>query len=538
MKKRSNWFKKGMLFSASILLAASSLSSVVGLAQSEVNPDGFPIVDEELIMTLLAPGTGMAEWADMPTLQYYSELTNIKFNYTTPPLSDFSTRFNLTFASGDLPDVIFAPGNDVLTPAMEVDYGSQGLLLPLNDLIAEHAPNLSAILEERPDIVQSITTTDGNIYTLPHIGMGDSSTWIRGPIWVNGQWMEALDIEEVPTTVDELYDMLVRFRDEDPNGNGQQDEIPLTDVKMDSTRPWLLSAFGIKEWGIEEHDGVVRYAPITDNYRGYLEFMHKLYAEGLLDPEVFSQADEQKKAKGQNNQLGMFPDWFSFFTTGQSEEEAVINPMFGPLTSEYSEEPLFPMNPGVSRAAFAITKDNPNPAAAIRWVDYFYTEEGHDLLNRGPAGFLWDWADEEGGERIYNQDLEATDREEYRGQITPDYGITPPGISGVDLPPIGEDGETAFQIFLREETESKINAHGEVAYPLVYLTPEEQSTVSGITVDLQTHVRNSEAQFITGQLELNDENWNNYVATIEKMGVEEFVQVYQSAYDRWAEAGE
>src|SRR5699024_12706398 len=120
--------------------------------------------------------------------------------------------------------------------------------------------------------------------------------------------------------------------------------IPLTDVSMDSTRPWLLSAFGIKECAIEEVDGVVRYAPITDNYRGDLEVMNKLYEEELLDSEVFSQADEQKKAKGEDNRLGMFPDWFSFFTTGQTEEEAMKNPIMGPMTSEYSKEPLFPMS--------------------------------------------------------------------------------------------------------------------------------------------------------------------------------------------------
>ena len=191
--------KASVLFSTAVMLG-SQVPELV--SAQEVNPEGFPIVDEPITMTMIAPGTGMSEWKDMPTLQYYSELTNINFDYTTPPLSDFSTRFNLTFASGDLPDVIYAPGNNVLTPAMEVDYGNQGLLLPLNDLIAEHAPNLSAILEERPDIVQSITTTDGNIYTLPHIGMGDSSTWIRGPIWINGEWMETFCIEEVPTTTD------------------------------------------------------------------------------------------------------------------------------------------------------------------------------------------------------------------------------------------------------------------------------------------------------------------------------------------------
>lgn len=545
MNKRKKWYAASLLLSTSVLLAAcgggnAATGGSAGTKTSdvEVAKEGYPIVEETVKMTMLAPGTGMAEWSEMPTMTEYSKKTNIEFDYTTPPLSDFSTRFNLTFASGDLPDVIFGPGTDVLTPALEVDYGQQGLLLPLNDLIEEYAPNLKKALDERPEIRQSITTTDGNIYSLPRINGGTSSTWIRGPVWINGEWMEALGIEEAPKTTDELYEMLVRFKNEDPNGNGKADEIPFTDVKMDSTRPWLLSAFGIKEWGIEENDGVVRYAPITENYRGYLEFMNKLYAEGLLDQEVFSQADEQKKAKGENNQLGMFPDWFSFFTTGQTEEEAIVNPMMGPMTSEYSEEPLFPMAGGVQRGTFAITKDNPNPAAAMRWVDYFYSQEGYDYLNKGPAGYLWDWVDEEGGAREYNSELEATDREEYRGQITPDYGITTPGNSDFEFQQIGDTPKSEFELFLEKETEEKINKHGEIAFPLVYLTKEEQDTVSGIAVDLQTYVRNSEAQFITGQLELNDENWQEYVETLNNIGAEEFVSVYQAAYDRWAEAGE
>ncbi|AQS53990.1 Lipoprotein LipO [Jeotgalibaca dankookensis] len=549
MKNRKGYVMAGMIFSSAFLLAAcggdgaetSSVATSGGntaAGNAEVNKEGFPIVDEPIEMTMIAPGTGMAEWEDMPTLTEYAKKTNINFEYTTPPLSDFSTRFNLTFASGELPDVIYAPGSDVLTPALEVDYGSQGLLVPLNDLIEEYGPNISKVLEEKPEIRQSITSTDGNIYTLPRINGGATSTWIRGPVWINGEWMEALGIEDVPKTTDELYDMLVRFKNEDPNGNGQADEIPLTDVKMDSTRPWLLSAFGIKEWGIEEHDGEVRYAPMTENYRGYLEFMHKLYEEGLLDKEVFSQADEQKKAKGENDKLGMFPDWFSFFTTGQTEEEAIINPMMGPMTSEYSEEAIFPMSTGIQRGAFAITKENPNPAAAMRWVDYFYSKEGHDYLNRGPAGYLWEWVDEEGGERQFREDLEATNREEYRGQITPDYGIVTPVNTDHELDPIGDEGISDFEIFLQEESDAKVNKYGEVAYPLVYLTPEEQEVVSGVEVDLQTYVRNSEAQFITGQLELNDENWEEYVSTIEKIGVEDYVEVYQSAYDRWLESAE
>ncbi|MCF6409491.1 extracellular solute-binding protein [Pseudalkalibacillus salsuginis] len=495
----------------------------------EVNKEGFPIVDEEINLTMMAPGTGMAEWKDMPTLKEYSEKTNINFEYITPPMSDFQTKLNLAFASGDIADIIYAAGSSNLTAGMEVDYGKQGVLVPLEGLIEEHAPNIRKIFEENPEIKKSITTVDGHIYSLPAINMHPTSGWYRGPMWFNGQWLDALGVKELPKTTDELYDLLVRFKTEDPNGNGEADEIPLIDVKMDSTRPWLLGAFGLKEWGIDEVDGTVRYTPITENYKEYLTYMNKLYEEGLLDSETFSQSDEQKKAKGQANRLGLFPDYFSFFTTGESEEEAINNPMFHPLTSSVSDEPLFPRSPGINRGAFAITSNNEHPEASIRWVDYFYSKEGREYLNDGPEGYLWEKG--ENGARKYLEVPEGFDSsEDYRGTLTPAYGITAPTVTarieGMEL--------TEFDKFIEDETKAKIDPYAEVPIPLMYLTNEEQSTVNTIEVDLQSYVEQMEAKFITGVEPLS--NWDKYVKTIENMNIEQYVQVYQDAYDRWKDS--
>src|SRR5699024_4473307 len=107
------------------------------------------------------------------------------------------------------------------------------------------------------------------------------------PLWYNGEWLDNLGVEELPKTTDELYDLLVRFRDEDPNGNGKADEIPISEEGIVSLRTFTLGSFGIKYWGIEQFDGEVRYSPATENYKAFLEYMKKLYDEKLLDPEIF-----------------------------------------------------------------------------------------------------------------------------------------------------------------------------------------------------------------------------------------------------------
>jgi len=526
------------LFTMLLFVACSSGDKSGGADENiEVNKEGFPIVDEELEMSLMAPGVGIAEWEDMPALQEYAEKTNISFKYNTPPSDDFATNLNLAFSSGDVADIIYAAGTDDLTPGDEVSYGEQGILLPLEDLIDEYAPNIKALFEENPDIEKSVTTNDGHIYSLPMVSTDHRSIWPTGPIWYNGKWLDALDVEELPKTTDEFYDLLVRFRDEDPNGNGEADEIPLSNVEMESIRPFLLSAFGLKEQDIQEFDGEVVYGATHENYKEYLKYMNKLYDEKLLDNEVYSQSDDQKKAKGQENRLGAFTDYFSYFTTGETDEEAVNNPMFHPLTSEFSDEPMVPISDGIVRGTFSLTKDNPSPEASIRWVDYFYSEEGGLYINQGPEGYLWEW-DEDGEKKIELETPEGYDSsEDYRATIVPDYGISVPKL-GATLR-AGEEGyvnkeKSVTDEMTREETKEKMEPFGEVPYPKVYLTNDEQKEINDIQVDLESYVEQMEAKFITG-VESIDDKWDDYVETIEKMNLDRYIEIYQDAYDRWNE---
>lgn len=490
-----------------------------------INKNGFPIVDEQIEISVMAPGTGMEQWDNMVTLQEYEKKTNVKMNYNTPPVNDFQTKLNLAFASGDLADIIYAAGSNNLTSGMEVDYGQQGVLIPLEDLIAEYAPNIQKILEENPDIKKSITTIDGHIYSLPKIDNSMTSSWASGPMWYNGQWLDALDVEEVPKTTDELYDLLIRFRDEDPNGNGKSDEIPLIDIQDNNTAPWLIGAFGMKERGIEEFDGKVRYSPVTDNFKEYLTYMNKLYEEGLMDTESFSQTNDQKQAKGKENKIGLFQGWFSYFNTGETEGESINNPMFHPLTSSISEEFIIPKSYGIERGTFAITSNNEHPEASIRWIDYFYSQEGFEYLHEGPEGHLWT---EENNSRTYLDVPDEFDNfEDYRATVSPDYGISTPTLSGE----IEGKEQSEFDKFIVSETEEKIEPYAEMAYPLVYLTKEEQKEVNAIEADLESYVEQMEAKFITGVEPL--ESWDEYVETIEHMNLERYVEIYQDAYDRW-----
>lgn len=492
-------------------------------AEANINKDGFPIVNDSITLSVMGPDVGVAKWADMPFFKTMEEKTGIKLEFKNAPNDSFETKRNLVLASGDYPDFFFGYQ---FTSADEVNYGGQGVLLPLEELIDQYAPNIKKILDENPDVRKSITTPDGHIYTLPKIDL--NAVWYMGPLWYNGEFLKALGYDKVPQTTDELYTYLKRVKTEDPNGNGQADEIPLTSTKLnDGIRMWLMGSFGIGLSGIYSDDnGKVHYAYTADGYKDYLTFMNKLWNEELLDHETFSQTDEQKKAKGKNGQVGLVQDYYPYFTYGG--EPGDQHPMYQPVGSEIKGTPVAAKHPGLAKGAFAITSANKHPEATIRWIDYLYSTEGAEMQSYGPEGILWDYVNKDTHEKKWNEAPDGRDREEYRGTLTPDYGIVVPGLVNAAV----KNGFISdFEKWIDKENEEKILPYAKVPFPSVYLSDGDQQQVSAIRSDLNTYVEQMEAKFITGQEPLS--NYDKYLETANKMGAQKMVDLYQAAYDTW-----
>lgn len=489
----------------------------------KVNKTGYPIVDESITLTMFAPNVGSNEWEDMDYFKEMEKKTNIKFKFNTPPVDSLDTKKNLTFASGDLPDIFYASS---LTKEEQVKYGNQGLLIPLEDLIKQYAPNVQKMLDDNPHVKKSITTDDGHIYALPNFNEG--LAWTRGPMWYNGEWLKKLGIKKLPETTDELYELLKRFKTDDPNGNGKADEIPLTGFKIEDIRQWFLGAFGVLDPGVYVLDGEVKYGAIQPGYKQYLTYMNKLWDEKLLDHETFSQTDDQKKAKGHDNRVGLFADWFPHFTLG-GPDDSTDNPMMRPVKGPDVDKPVLPITDGLSVGQFAITSENKHPEATMRWIDDSYSEEGAVFLNLGAEGKTWKWKDKAKNIRAHVDQPEGfKSMEDYRGTLTPDYGIPVPKWGRKDEI-VWEDDH--FNDFTVEETEKKLLPVGHVPMPHVYLTKEESNDVSRIRSDLDTYVQQMEAKFITGQQPLS--KWDDYVKTIEKMDANQLVKIYSDAYKRY-----
>ena len=212
-----------LLFAAGVSVYSTGGQGEPATAAEEgsFNPAGFPIVDNKITLKMMGSRAPyQAEWSKMDVFIAYEEMTNIHIEWDTVEHQARNERKNLVFASGDLPDVFIAMS---LTPKEELTYGSQGLLLPLEDLIEEYAPETKGLFARYPEVEKAFTVPEGHIYSIPKVNALERASSFK--YFINELWLEKLGLE-YPTTYDGFYQVLKAFKERDPNENGKADEIP------------------------------------------------------------------------------------------------------------------------------------------------------------------------------------------------------------------------------------------------------------------------------------------------------------------------
>ena len=212
--------------------------------------------------------------------------------------SDWAQKKAALLAGGDIPDLVV--GNNSILDTEFAQF--QGLFEDLSPMLDEYAPNVVAMFDAHPETKVIATQLDGKIYGLPKYQRYWPATVTRQ--YINQKWLDNLGLA-VPTNWDELYNVLVAFKEKDANGNGDaNDEIPMDfaptglgvgTVKFGGFLPTvMLGSMGItltdtSEYGLFLEDGKVKNFLIDERYKTLVEFLHKCYAAGLISKEVFTQ---------------------------------------------------------------------------------------------------------------------------------------------------------------------------------------------------------------------------------------------------------
>lgn len=514
-----------VLFGAGTAFASGQADASDAVADVGFNETGFPIVDTPVELSMFGEKSPIqSQWEDMLFFTTMEELTNVSFTFDTPSGDGFEERKNILFASGDLPDVFFGAS---FTEAQITLFSGQGALQPLGELVDDYSVNLQQLMAENARIQPAISSGDGEIYALPNINevMFD----LTEKTWIRQEWIDSLGLTP-PETLDEFYDVLVAFRDRDPNGNGEQDEIPLTSTSMLGLRPAMFPPFGLL-WlqgfpMLQTSDtGQVQHIATMDGFKAYLEFMNRLYEERLLDANVFTNTDQELAAIGKEQRLGVYPHAAAFLYNDYDKNE--LYEALRPLTSDWNPSPIWPRHDGVRNGAFALSSSNPHPEVSIRWQDYLYSIEGSQLVDQGVRGVSWDYIDS--SETLWERFLpeEFSNSAEYRASITPASGTPVPyarftyWLGRLNVP---------HAIELAEEVGGKYEPVWDFVFPRLVLPTADQQTVDVINADIEPYLEQMEARFIVGEASIEDE-WDGFVSVLEQMGVAELVEIYQRAWD-------
>ena len=465
---------------------------------------------------------------DFSSMWYYRQIeqqTGVHVDFNEVKDSEWSSSVGLAFAKGKMPDMILRGSLDV------EEYGvTRHLLIPLDEYIDKGLlPNYASRMEQA-GLREQLTASDGHIYQLGFLISQGVNT--NGHFFINKTWLDRLNLP-VPETVDQLTDVLRHFREDDPNGNGIRDEIPLEFTFDDNTTGIynLFSFFGLplnEDYVYVDEAGRVHFAPEEEAFFNALSWLHQLYLEQLLDIDFISQGSSIWAAKVNEGNTGMFSYW-RLQNTALTPETAQKYQVMLPVHAEGANACL-PRNMDIIEFGAALTTDNRDIEASLRWLDAQFETENMLVSQNGPVGDML--IQREDGR--YEVSYVPPDNELYQ---------TVPVICGQFFAPAGYYASVYVPAAHRLEKASYCELYEQagvlepVSCKLLTAVAPKTTSQTAETARLKAKLKSIVDAAIVSMVTqgVTEERRTEFREKLKAGGSREYRQVYQQIYDRWEE---
>jgi putative aldouronate transport system substrate-binding protein len=507
----------------------------------------YPLVTEKKTFTAMVPSYG-TEWIDNDMTRWYEELTGVHIEWQVVQAEGAVQQLNLALASGDYPDIVFGFNWSPFELTMSTigAYGEQGLFVPLNDYLEDNAPHLlTHVSEEYPVAKKIVTLPDGTIYSMPYVNDCYHCQFWDQRMWIHTGWLDTLGLS-MPETTDDLVEVLTAFRDGDPNGNGEQDEFPLTSQVANSLSTFLVNPFTRSpgrtgNWLYFDDNGEITATYLNEGFFEGAEYLAGLTAEGLLDAEAFTRDADQLRALGDaqgGSRIGMVPaGWGGYITLveGEAGEWAsykVVPPLTGPSGVRQVDRDFDEPHHG---NVFVVTDKCDDPALAVAWADGLYQFEATMRAVEGVPDRNWRFAED--GEvgvdgrpalwtRIPTDPIpEGSDDPRSWRQLGPSYRSNAIRLGQSVL----VDPELSTEVILYNESKDKLEPYAngpETDLLRPVFTPEASNRVIELETAITQLVEATFAQIATGQ---GGPSWEDFQGQLQSLGVDEYLQLYSES---------
>lgn len=499
-----------------------------GAAAAEaVNKTGYPIMNVDHTFKIVhAVGSTdiIGSWENKDFVKKIEEDTGLKIEWVGIPEVSYKDQVAIMIAAGDLPDAFIG---QIPNFAQFTDS-----FYRVDDKIDEWIPSLKEFYEMSPNVKLAAVFPDGTAYGLPYTQM----TGYRASksLSINQTWLDKVG-KEMPNTPDELFDVLMAFKNEDPNGNGMADEIPFSFYK-DRKFDLLLSGFGIAGYDAEDYaypyvqvkDGKVEFYPETENYYNYLQYLNKLYTNGLIDPNGFMQEEVDMIAKGTAGQIGVFPNYsYDDITVGDFAKDYTF---LLPLEDETGTRRYVPNSYAgdVTPNQFTITNNCKYPEAMLRLYDYINSSYENRLY------FSWGQQDQawtDNGDGTISKKAEPL-MEGYNSYAEVRHTLAM-GTKGVTL--WNEEDNAKFKV--TSEREEKYIARQEPFMECaVEFIPDGQNyaeatqEINILLTEMRSYMENFIAESVMSGVD--EAKWEKHLEAVKKFKSERYTELMQEYYDR------
>jgi len=515
-------------------------------------PDGYigpvarelkPITSEKVTFKIVVKqDVTIGDWKTNAFTKWLEQKTNIhiEWNQVGGTDDDVMTKVNAMIAAGDIPDAFMGIE---FTRSQLYLYGQQGLFTDVNQFIDGYALNLQQAMKDYPDARKLVQAPDKKIYSFPSINDCYHCRASNGRTFLNTDWIKQVGLD-VPKTTDEFREVLRAFKKADLGGNGRT--IPFCGYKDAPFDTYFMNSFLYNPgdpW-LVVNDGKVDVNFNKDEWREGLKYIHGLYAEGLINKDVFTADQDQMDRYGNAPGKPIIGGarsyyWGGFLDIDQKDPEArwrkylAVPPVKGPNNVQYAAWNY--LGVGVEVAKLVITKKCAKPELLVQWAD---AQMELEAILRGYGGPKFAWAKKgelgiNGKQAVYG--FSATwntekniswsqDNAMYRSQ---DFRLAE-RVNPKDL---------TFESPLYQQTVDNYFPYKqpqEMQFPPVTLDQDQAAQEAELKTNLTSEVNLSFSKFVTGQLDPNDDAaWNDYKDRVEKIGVKPYLELEQAAYETY-----
>lgn len=507
----------------------------------------YPVAEERITLkVLMTPKEEVIDINTNEAILYIEELTNIDLEIEVVSRNNAKEKISLMLASGsELPDIFLT--DDAISAEQLALYGAEGVFAPINEYIDEYAPNLQHAFDYNPLIEKQITSPDGNIYSFARYSEGQHVMHSQ-KMWMNQRWLDYVGMD-APNTIDEFYEVLKAFKENDCNENGKADEIPMIAIQ----KKWRTDLFGFilqpftpiseeKDLWMTLDDGQVVSPMYNDGFKEGVEFLAKLYAEDLLDEEAFTLESNQAKTltSGPDGnrvgfvQAGALGPVAELGTPGARDEFVALEP----LKSVHDGERRTPYFSPNATNRFIISAKCENIEAAVRLGDLFMTDpfsgDEKDMevgLNvwYGPNG----WVRPEEGVLGLNGEQAWYEWTFSFSEPTNLNFANLGNLFGTSLKKgvmAAKDADYDPEKVLWNETEAKYEPHStNMIIPKIVVDADVAGQYGETKQILTDYMKNNLAGFVMGVRDFSE--WDAFRTELEDMGLKWYIEETQKAYD-------